>query len=247
MYENDFEKPKDDNPVVVFRLPREEEMKINQVETRKAGHPVYIDQVFCEIRIPADRNRLGVFPAHEVWRTIRGQAITYAMRYPKEYQAFIEKRSPSVTGTPLEELPFLSQAKRYELKALSVHTAEQLAGLEGNPLKNLGMGGRELKEQAKAYLARASGSADVTRYAAENVALREQMEALQAEMRSMRSTLTPAEDKAPVVTDGEWAGKDASEIKDWIEQKTGSRPRGNPSLETLVKMAEEVATSDVAA
>lgn len=239
MYENDFEKPKDDNPVVVFRLPREEEMKINKFETKKQGRPVYVDQVFCEIRIPADRNRLGVYPAHEVWRTIRGQAITYAMRYPKEYQAFIEKRAPSVTGTPLEELPFIPQTKRYELKALHVHTAEQLASLEGNNLKNLGMGGRELKEQAKAYLDRASGSADVTRYAAENIALREQMEALQAEMRSMRSAMTPAEDGEPASDDR------AKELKDFIEQKTGSRPRGNPSLATLQAMVKEISETEV--
>ena len=64
-------------------------------------------------------------------------------------------------GTPLSELTFLSQGKRLELKALNIHTAEALASLDGGPLKMLGIGGREMKNQAAAYLAKAAGNADV--------------------------------------------------------------------------------------
>jgi hypothetical protein len=67
------------------------------------------------------------------------------------------------------------EGKRRELKALGVNTVEQLASLDGTPLKQLGMGGREMKNQAQAYLDNAAGSADVTNLAAQVAALTQQL------------------------------------------------------------------------
>ncbi|ESX44281.1 hypothetical protein X764_03720 [Mesorhizobium sp. LSHC440A00] len=61
------------------------------------------------------------------------------------------------------------------MKALGVHTVEQLASLDGTPLKQLGMGGRELKNQAQAYLDNAAGSADIVNLAAQVAALTQQL------------------------------------------------------------------------
>lgn len=232
----DYEAPKNDRPVVVFRLPRHEEMKVNQTETAKQGRPIYVHQEFCEVRLPADRNRLGVYPAHAEWKKINGQTVTYAMRYNKEYQAFKQNISPSITGTPIEDLPFIGHTKRFELKALHIFTAEQLANLEGQPLKNLGFGGRDLVEQTKAYLDKASGSADITRISAENAALRQQIEDLKEFHRLQSTAVAPKEEGSS--SRFELMADD--EIKEFLTTATGARPRGNPSHATLVRMAEEV-------
>src|SRR5262249_21372308 len=133
--------------------------------------PIFKDMECVEIRMAANKQTVAVFPAHDTWKwdVIDGinQPITYAMRFPEQYKRFKANEAQAMSGTPLEELPFITQAKRSELKALSIHTAEALASLEGNPLKQLGMGGRELKNQAQAYLDRSTDSAAVTRLAAE--------------------------------------------------------------------------------
>jgi hypothetical protein len=111
------------------------------------------------------------------------------------------------------------------LKALSIYTAEALAALDGQELKNLGQGGRELKNQAQAYLDRASGSANVTKMASKI----EELEQLVAELRSEKPGAS------------EFSSWSADQIKDWIEEKIGERPKGNPSHATLVKRADEIA------
>jgi hypothetical protein len=75
--------------------------------------------------------------------------VTYAEVYNEQYRKFKAGQQQTVSGTPLSEAPFLTEGKRRELRALNIHTVEQLAGLDGANLKTLGMGGREWKNQAR--------------------------------------------------------------------------------------------------
>ena len=45
-------------------------------------------------------------------------------------------------------LPFLTEASRAELRALNIYTVEALAAIDGQELKNLGHGGRDMKNKA---------------------------------------------------------------------------------------------------
>jgi hypothetical protein len=203
--------------------------------TKENGRPMFKDIECVEIRMAANKQTVAVFPAHEVWEwgVVDGvrQEITYAMRFPDQYKRFKANEAQAMTGTPLEELPFLTQAKRSELKALSIYTAEALASLDGMPLKQLGMGGREWKNQAQAYLDKATDSALVTRQAAEIEQLRATIAGLQA------APVAPAQ---TVVADSPFNDMDDEALKVWISDATGARPRGNPSHETLVRMATEI-------
>jgi hypothetical protein len=204
--------------------------------TKLNGRPMFKDMECVEIRMAANKQTVGVFPAHDTWEwgEIEGvrQPITYAMRFPDQYKRFKANEAQAMSGTPLEELPFLTQAKRSELKALSIYTAESLASLDGNPLKQLGMGGRELKNQAQAYLDRSTDSAVVTRLASEN-------EQLRAALAAIQQAPQPAPQGHPIVN-SPFADMDDDSLKIWIADATGSRPRGNPSHETLVRMATEI-------
>lgn len=204
----------------------------NDAKSRDAGRPIYDDMEVVEVRFAGDRNKVSVFPALAICGEVQDEdgntrKITYAERWSDQYKRFKAKAQQIAEGTPVDELPFLTQAKRAELKALSIYTAEALAALDGQPLKNLGQGGRDLKNQAQAYLDNASGSANVTRMAAELEELRRTV----AELRA---------DKAPA-SDSEFASWTSDQIKDWIEEKISERPKGNPSHATLVKRADEIA------
>mgnify|MGYP003694582783 CR=1 FL=1 len=48
--------------------------------------------------------------------------------------------------------PFLTEARKSELKGQNIYTVEALAVIEGAELKNLGPGGRDMKNQAIEYI-----------------------------------------------------------------------------------------------
>lgn len=217
----------------------------NEAKSKLAGRPIFDEMEVCEIRFAGNRDTLSVFPAHGFsrWQSVNGvsEPMTYAQRWPDQYRRFKEQRTQVQEGTPLDELPFLSQSKRLELKALSIYTAEALAALDGTPLKTLGMGGRDLKNQAQAYLDNAAGSADAVRQAAENHALREQLADLQRQMSEMAEVKAPQHKEVKVsVGPISLADLDDATLKALIKEATGSAPRGNPSHDTLVAMVTEI-------
>jgi hypothetical protein len=217
--------------------------QLNPRKTKEQGRPIYDDMEIVEIRTAGDRNSVKVFPAHEVSHLEEledggsGDPVTYAMRFQAQYDRFKAGHTQAQSGTPLEEAPFLTQSKRLELKAVHVHTVEALALLDGGPLKALGIGGRELKNQAQAYLDNAKGSADVTRMAQENEALKRQLADLVSQQQA------PV---APAVEPGSFEAMPDEELKAFIGTKTGSRPRGQPSHDTLVRMAKELMEAEAA-
>lgn len=204
----------------------------NAAKSQKQGRPIFDDLEVVEVRYAGNRNTVSVFPAHAFARWVMddgGNQVkqTYAERWPEQYKRFKAKQQQVADGTPIDELSFLTAARRSELKALSIYTAEALAALDGQNLKNLGQGGRDLKNQAQAYIDNARGTADV-------VAMAAQIEALKRTVMELQGQ-SPFKDWEP------------DQIKDWIEQNTGERPKGNPNHATLVKRADEIAAAKEAA
>ena len=194
----------------------------NAVQSKAAGRPIFQDMEMVEIRIAGDRNFAPTFPAHSMWKRIEGEEITYAQRWPDAYARFKAGQEQIAHGTPLSELPFLTEAKRAELRGLKVYTAEALASLDGKNLTALGAQGREMKNQATAYLERAGGSA-------RDVALAAEVEELKARIAEL------TEERPEATADGE-----KERLKEEYATLTGSRPRGNPSVETLRDMIAEL-------
>lgn len=219
----------------------------NEAKSKAAGRPIFDEMEVCEIRMAANKQTVGVFPAHEIWRTEKDLAtgevapITYAMRFPDQYKKFKAGEAQVQSGTPLSELLFLSASKRLELKALNIHTAEALAALDGQPLKLLGMGGRELKNAAQAYLDKAAGTANVTGMAAtiasqevQLAEMRQQMAEMQVAMRERGSSLKGT---APAPLDvNEWPD---GELRAFLV-KRDIKPRANASHENLVAAVQDV-------
>lgn len=218
---------------------------VEAVEDKKAsleaGRPIFKDMEFCEVKFAADKQRIHVAPAHEVFKRDRAtnEPVTYAMEYAPIYQKFKANEAQDAVGTPLTELPFLTAAKRSELKALSIRNAEALASLDGEPLRRLGMGGRALKDQAQAYLDKASGSAMETRLAAENAGLRDQMAEMQAQLAELiaagKGKPVKEDETIPASPFDDFADED---IRNWLEGG-GFEVDGRWGRKKLVEKANE--------
>lgn len=226
----------------------------NPAMSRDAGRPIFEDKEFVRIRIVGDPKSSLTAPAHSSAGRDRetGQPFSYADKFPEHYRYFKAQQDQQIAaGTPLTEMPWLTAAKRAELKALNILTVEGLAGLDGTMLQRIGMGAREIKNKAQAWLDSAAGNAVEGRLAEENATMKAQIEDMQ---RQMAELLGRAPAFVPPVLEEEraeafvepppgsspfenWQDDD---IKNWIKDQTGNRPLGNPSHATLVTRADEI-------
>lgn len=208
--------------------------------SEREGHLVKKMRQVVEVRFAGSKNYSPVFPVDAMWKRENGVVVTYAERWAEQYRAFLAGADQEAAGTPLEMLKGygMSEANLSLCRALRIYSIEALYHLEGDGLRSLGMASNALKDMARSYMAdRAKG----TDTAAELEQLRAELAALKAVIPQKEAS--PAEIETLVqASDTEFEAMDDDTLKEWIANKTGAgRPRGNPSHETLVSMARELA------
>jgi hypothetical protein len=208
----------------------------NIPKSETAGHLVMELHEMVEIRIAGSRNYVPCVPAGSFWKREGNQVITYAERWPDQYQAFKEGNTQEAQGTPLEMLRSfgVTPEQLSQCRALRIYSIEALDALEGTNLKNLGMNGNALKAAARSFLAdRNNGAAALDEVAA--------LKARIAELES-RSTIVPEVALTPSEIDAMIGPVERSDddVKAEIASITGARPRGNPSRATLDQMLAEL-------
>jgi len=202
----------------------------NKAKSIEEGRPVFDEREMVEIRIPGDRLATHVNYVLDEHR----------QRWPDHYAAFKRGEARAANGTPLEQWPLMTTGRVASLKASNILSVEELSKVPDNMLSSLGMGARELREQARAYLEAAAGGAAAARATAENAELREQMARMQAQMAALLK-------QAPVEVDvSDRAIEDLSddELKAYIKRETGEGVRGTPSRQTLLDKATALATRE---
>ena len=215
----------------------------NVKRSTEEGRPIFDDDVVCDIRLPGSRN-YGTYPAHarSHWSfdpySGTQTEITYAQRFPRQYEQFCAHAAQTKSGTPLDYAPFLTAGRRAELRAQNIYTVEQLAAIDGQELKNLGIGGREQKNQAMEYLVGSKDNAKNTIMAAELDAMRAKNMALEQDLEAARKAAELAGDQFDEMT--------SDQLREYIKVNTGHEPQGNPNRKTLTRMAIEARPSKAA-
>lgn len=210
--------------------------------SRQEGRPIFEDVEMVKIQIAGDPKNTIIAPAHYASKRNpdTGEPWTYAEQFPEHYRYFRDNADQQrASGTPLTEAPWLSAAKREELKALKIFTVDSLAAIDGTNLQRLGMGGRELKNKAQAWLDAAAGHAAESRLSEELAARDQQIELLKEQMAQL---LGGAQKPDPVDTsgDGVWAQYTDEDIKNFIAERAGRKPAGNPARKTLIAQANDI-------
>lgn len=215
---------------------------LNVAQSETAGKPVYDLKEVVELRFAGDRNYSPVLPADSMWRRVGDRVVTYAERFADQYRAFLMGNDQKAGGTALEMLQDygITPAQLSICRALKIYSIEALHAIDGPQIKALGMSANSLKQMARRYVEdHAKRSIESTN---------SEVDKLKAELERLKA-LIPAQEAKPEEIDALLAAADkefeemtADELKDFIASKTGDgRPRGNPSHETLVSMARELA------
>jgi len=215
----------------------------NEGKSAKEGRPVFDDLETCELRFPGSKN-WSAYPATSMshWvtdpQTGEQTKLTYAERFPRQYQQFKAHAQQTKSGTPLTYAPFLTEARRAELRAQNIYTVEAPTAIDGNELKNLGHGGRDMKNGAIEYLEETKKGAVNTQMQAEFDAMRAKQEAMEAELATLRhrAAVRDAED-AP--QGDEFENMQLEELRAFITTHTGHAPHGSLNRKTLMRMARE--------
>lgn len=206
----------------------------NVPKSEAAGHQVMEVLEMVEVRFAGNKHYSPMFRAHDFWKREGNRTITYAERWADQYRAFKEGGAQEAQGTPLEMLR--GQGITPELislcRALKIYSIEALYHLEGPAVKSLGMNANRLKDAARNFMADRMGKANAL----------DEVETLRARIAELeaRSTVPPAEETPPEAieqmvdeADAEFAAMSDDQLKEAIAELAGSKPRGNPSRQTL--------------
>jgi hypothetical protein len=130
----------------------------DEIASERAGRPIFRDREEVELLIPGNPYNI---PCYVVTNEHRN-------RWPKQYETFLAGKEMAKEGTPLEEWKSISRAQMMEMKSLNIFTVEQAANIDDNACQRIGMGGRRIRELAKAFLDEAEAEAIVSRAMADS-------------------------------------------------------------------------------
>lgn len=215
----------------------------NKVRSKEENRPIFEDRRFVKLVQPGDR--LWSF-IEEI--TADGVGVStnenYALRFPRYWEAFKRGEERTTVGTPLSQTSIVSRARAEELKYQGVYTVEEYANVQDNVLSKIGMGAREEREKCRAYLDQAKGGADIMKMATQMADMQATIERLTMMMNKPNQVLS--EDPTPIIT-GEIRDEKPleectdDELKAYIKRETGKGVPGQPSRETLLAKAAEIA------
>lgn len=213
----------------------------NKAKSIEEGRPVFDEREMIEIAIPGDR----------LAKHVNYVLDEHRQRWPDHYAAFKRREEHAASGTPLEHWPQVTTGRVAELKSLNILSVEELAGVPDTTLPRIGMGGRDLRDKARAFLSAAKDGAGLGRIAAENADLKAQMEAMQKQLASLMGggvvKALDLENHTSNVSDRAVEDLSDEELKAYIKRETGEGVRGTPTRQTLINRATALATQSEAA
>jgi len=119
----------------------------NELKSTEAGRPIFDEIDLIKIITPGSRDSfVGDASPH------------YQERFPQQWARYKAGRSQEMSGTPLNQLPWLGVGQIAEFNGVGCHTVEQLVGMPDSVSQKF-MGHHAIKQRAQAYLEAAKAEA----------------------------------------------------------------------------------------
>jgi hypothetical protein len=144
----------------------------NPSKSKDAGRPIFDNTECCTLLVAGDQYNQITVPVDD----------SVKARFPEQYQKWADKQEAmTISGTPIKQWNLLTPVQIAEFEAIKIFSVEGLAGIPDSSLQKV-QGLREWKAKAAAWLESSKDSAAITRYAEENVALRDSLAAQQTQI-----------------------------------------------------------------
>jgi hypothetical protein len=114
------------------------------------GRNIFKEVEYVDIKIPGNRTGGACHPAQ----------FRDKQRFPRHYEAFVQRREMPVEGTPLSEWPIMTRTMVEELAFHNVKTVEQLLSMSDTHASKF-MGINDYKAKAKAWLEKTDETARI--------------------------------------------------------------------------------------
>lgn len=149
--------------------------------TEREGRPIHKTVTYCKIIFPGDRTKVKDDPVDLVGTP--GGKPSHPERFPRQWAAYKAQTEQVPEGTSLLEWPPLPRAEAKDMKAIGIHTVEQLAGMPDTA--KTWLGAREWSNKAKLWLETAQGPAGVLKLQSENEVLKGDIEMLKKQIADL--------------------------------------------------------------
>ncbi len=182
------------------------EFEIRPVEDRTQselqGHVVYRDEIFAIVTPAGTRDRLE--KVAEEWirnleEGVRQERIPaeWPRAFRHKLETFKESGETPLDGTPLNTMTTLTPAQVRNCLNANIRTVEDLAAATEEAIGRMGMGGRDLKQKAKAWLDAASGKGktaeELNKLRVENETLNNQVATLTENLEALKTQVATLE------------------------------------------------------
>lgn len=145
----------------------------------REGRPIFKDIDLISIIPVGDKTTEVIRPVDLVGT---GRNPPDDVRFAAKYAAFKSKTKEVNVGTPITEWAPITKSTALELKGMNIHTVEAMAEV---PDSRLGMGMRDLRAKAQAWLASAKSGGDLSQLIAKNQQLEADLAAMKAQIAAL--------------------------------------------------------------
>ena len=141
-------------------------------ETLDAGRPIFKEFDFVHICVAGDTlTEIDTY-------VLSSHKARFPIQWAR-YQNQLGNDDVQIVGTPISEWSLVSKSQAEELRALKFHTVEAVASASDQQLQRMGMAAGmspyAVRDKAKAYLNRASETADITKREEELLQLKQEL------------------------------------------------------------------------
>lgn len=230
--------------------------------TLRAGHHVSKDEDYALITPPYSKDM--VEKKVSIWfsqvdRNVKGGRIParHFDLWKESYKRWLEGQEPPVDGTSVKDWSSISPAQCQNLINAGCRTIEDLAQINDEGIRRLGMGGHELKNKAKAWLQAAKDhgplTMEVSKLRNENEQLKGSIGSLQEQIKLMSIRLDAQSDEKTNHSQESGFSNDFSNTEyiaknlikpegtpaEQYEEKFGKKPHHRMKEETILEKLQE--------
>lgn len=174
----------------------------------------------------------------EMKRQVREQRLPeeWYERYQKQYAAWKVGEELPLDGSPIKTWGVISPAQQKNLITLNILTVEDLARLNDEGMRRIGMGAVDLRNKAIAWLKQLDDKGGLTiahaALKAENEALKTQLDLLSKQVQALAAGKPIAEDSGSLLDEDD-------DLRNQYIAKFGKAPHHMMKPETIAKALQE--------